>query len=392
MNSGTQWKKIHFIALARALSLLGTELTLFTLVFREKDFGPATVAAIFIVGAVPAIALSPLTGWMSDRFSTKSIIPAFALVGAAAVALQVQRVDTWIVLTLLAVSTSCGLAVANAWGKVIRDLASESDYSRAFGVVQTYFGLAMLSGPFLAGLFVSRTGFELTFVIDAVLTGLIALVPFLARVNFVPKKTAGSERLKISGGFELLFRDKFLRSITTLVFAMLFCVGVVNVGDVFLLTEQLNADALIYGLVGGGFALGTVLASVAIARLQLSQRAQFMLLGFGFGTISLSGVLVGLAPNYWFVLGVWFLAGLGNAMVNSYGVGIMTKRIPMELQGRTFAAFSGITSVAAISSHAIAGLALGVIDVRTLFITAGVLAMVFCAVLFPKIVKSGMAT
>jgi len=48
---------------------------------------------------------------------------------------------------------------------------------------------------------------------------------------------------------------------------------------------------------------------------------------------------------------------LGNAMVNSYGVGIMTKRIPMELQGRTFAAFSGITSVAAISSHAIAGVA-----------------------------------
>ncbi|MFM2023386.1 MAG: hypothetical protein RL166_242 [Actinomycetota bacterium] len=392
MNSGTQWKKIHFIALARALSLLGTELTLFTLVFREKDFGPASVAAIFIVGAVPAIALSPLTGWMADRFSTKSIIPAFALVGASAVALQFQRMDSWIVLTLLAVSTSCGLAVANAWGKVIRDLASESDYGQAFGVVQTYFGLAMLAGPFLAGILVSQTGYGLTFVIDALLTGFVALVPFIARVNFVPEKAGGPEKLKIAGGFQLLFTDRFLRSITTLVFAMLFCVGVVNVGDVFLLTDQLKADALIYGLVGGGFALGTVLASVVVAKLKFSEKVQYSLLGCGFGTISIAGVLVGLAPNYWFVLGVWFFAGLGNAMVNSYGVGIMTKRIPMQLQGRTFAAFSGVTSVAAISSHAIAGFALEVIDVRTLFISAGILAMLCFALLFPNLIKAGMGS
>ncbi len=51
----TQWSKIQAMAIARAFSLLGTELTIFTLVFREKDQGPAAIAALFIVGTLPMI-------------------------------------------------------------------------------------------------------------------------------------------------------------------------------------------------------------------------------------------------------------------------------------------------------------------------------------------------
>ena len=51
----TQWSKIQAMALARAFSLLGTELTIFTLVFREKDQGPAAVAALFIVGTTAMV-------------------------------------------------------------------------------------------------------------------------------------------------------------------------------------------------------------------------------------------------------------------------------------------------------------------------------------------------
>ena len=390
-SNKTQWAKIHAIAFARALSLLGTELSLFTLVFREKDQGPLAVAALFVVAAIPAIALSPITGWMADRFSTRSIIPALSLVGGLALIFQTQSLPTWLVLVLLFISASCGLAVANAWGKVVRSLAIESDFSRVSGVVQTYFGLAMLMGPFVAGILVSATGYVYTFLFDALATTFIGLVPFVTRANFIPERAATGERLSMTGGFKNLITDKFIRNLTILFFAVVFCVSVVNVGDVFLMTKVLHADAFIYGLVGGGFALGTVVASVGVAKIKVASRTEVTFLGIGIATLAAAGVLVGIAPNYWFVMVVWFVAGLGNALVNSFGIGLMTKRVPMELQGRTFAAFNGISSVASIGSQAIAGVVLGFVDVRLLFVSAGILALVSFLVFFPGVRKAILA-
>lgn len=55
----TQWGKIQGIALARAFSLLGSGLTMFTLIFREQKAGPAAVALLLIVGTLPVIIFSP---------------------------------------------------------------------------------------------------------------------------------------------------------------------------------------------------------------------------------------------------------------------------------------------------------------------------------------------
>ena len=89
----TQWSKIQGMAVARAFSLLGSELTLFTLVFREKDLGPGSVAALFIIGTLPAILMAPLAGTLADRYSTRSIIPIFSVVGGVAVFAQTQHLN-----------------------------------------------------------------------------------------------------------------------------------------------------------------------------------------------------------------------------------------------------------------------------------------------------------
>lgn len=383
--SKTMWSKIQAIAIARAFSLLGSELTLFTLVFREKEQGPAAVAALFIAGTIPMIIFSPWAGTIADRFSTKQVIPVFSVIGGSAVFAQTQQLPTWLILALLFLSNTCASVVAPTWGKLTPTLASKEDIGRAMGTIQTYFSMAMLLGPFVAGFLVAKTGYVATFVIDGIFTTLIAVVPFILQVNHRPEAKEEGEKTKVTEGFIFIYQNKFLRALVILVFGVVLCMSVINVGDVFLITKIMGADALIYGLVGGSFAVGTLATSLLIGARKITPRSELRYLGLGIGILSLSGLAVGLAPNYWFIMVVWLIAGSANAAINTYGVGMMIKVIPHEVQGRAFAAFSAVISIASIGSMSVAGLVIGIFGVREVFITAGALAVVAYLVLYPTV-------
>ena len=386
----TQWSKIQAMAIARAFSLLGTELTIFTLVFREKDQGAAAVAALFIVGTLPMILFAPWAGTVADRFSTKTVIPIASVIGGAAIFAQTQELPTWLILTLLFVANTCASVVGPTWGKLTPTLAKKEDIGRAMGTIQSYFSIAGLFGPALAGFLVAKTGFVVTFLMDGFFTTLIALVPFILNLNHKPQPLEPGEKTSVAAGFKFMMDNALLRSLVILVFGMVLCMSVVNVGDVFLLTETMGADSFIYGLVGTGFALGTLLFSAFTGSRKVLPRTELIILGFGMAILSLSGFGVGVAPNYWFIMVIWFIAGMGNATINSYGVGMMIKVTPHEVQGRVFAAFGAIVSVASIGSMSVAGYLIGAFGVREVFVIAGALAFVAFAILFPTVYREQM--
>ncbi|MBJ7280386.1 MAG: MFS transporter [Rhodoluna sp.] len=383
----TQWSKIQAMALARAFSLLGTELTIFTLVFREKDQGPAAVAALLIVGTIPVILFSPLAGTIADRFSTRQVIPLASVIGGASIFTLSQPLETWAIWALLFIANSCASVVGPTWGKLTPTLAKKEDIGRAMGTIQSYFSMAGLFGPALAGILVKETGFVATFLIDGFLTTFIAIVPFLIKVNHKPEALKDGEKTDIAQGFKFMMNNPLLRSLVILVFGMVLCVSVVNVGDVFLITNIMGANSFIYGLVGTGFAIGTLLFSSIAGAKKVKPRTELIILGYGMAILSLSGFAVGVAPNYWFIMGVWFVAGMANATINSYGVGMMIKVTPHEVQGRVFAAFGAIISVASIGSMSLAGYLIGAFGVREVFVIAGLLAFIAFVVLFPTVYR-----
>jgi MFS family permease len=78
---------------------------------------------------------------------------------------------------------------------------------------------------------------------------------------------------------------------------------------------------------------------------------------------------------------------MANATINSYGVGMMIKVTPHEVQGRVFAAFGAIISVASIGSMSLAGYLIGAFGVRNVFVIAGLLAFIAFVVLFPTVYR-----
>lgn len=384
----TQWSKIQVIAIARAMSLLGTELTIFTLVFREKDLGAAAVATLLIVGTVPAIIFAPWSGSIADRFSTKTVIPIAYTIAALAIFAQTLELDHWTTLVCLFIASTCGTVIGPTWGKLIPTLATKDDLGRAMGTTQTYFAFAGLLGPSVAGILVKQTGFFWTFVIDATMTLIAAFVPFLVKVNFKPTALAEGEKTDVVAGFKFLASNQLLRALVLLIFFLVLTVGIINVGDVFLITDILKGDSLIYGLVGSGFAIGTLTFSAFAGAKKVKPMTELRLLGIGFLFLSFAGMAVGLAPNYWVVMAIWALAGAANASLNTYGVAMMIKVIPHEVQGRVFAAFGALVSVASIGSLSVAGILIDLVGVREIFLLASAFAVVAVLVLFPGVYRA----
>jgi MFS family permease len=383
----TQWSKIQTMAIARAFSVLGSELTIFTLVFREKDKGPAAIAALFIIGTLPSILFAPWAGTIADRFSTRQVIPLASFLSGAAIFSLTQTHETWIIWILLFTANTCQSVIGPTWGKLTPILATKDDLGRAMGTLQTYFSIASLSGPIVAGFLIKTTGFVLTFAIDGFFTTMIAFLPFVLKVNHKPEALKEGEQTEVMQGFRFLMSNALLRSLVILVFAMVFCMSVVNVGDVFLVTNIMHADSFIYGVVGSSFMIGTLLFSLVAGAKKVSMLSELNLLGIGLGVLSISALGVGLSPNYWVMMPIWFVAGVGNATINSYGVGMMIKVTPHEVQGRVFAAFGAIVSVASIGSMSIAGGLIGAFGVREVFIVAGTLAFLAFAIFFPTVYK-----
>ena len=394
----TKWSKIRSLALARAFSFLGSELTIFTLVFREKDQGALAVALLFIVGTLPMILFSPIAGTIADRVSTKVSVPVFSAISGLAILAQTLQPDTWAVFALLFIANTAASVVGPSWTKLIPTLAIPEDVGKAMGVAQTYFSVAGLIGPSIAGFLVKQTGFFWTFVFDGAATLFIAVVPFLLNLNHKPEALEKGEKTDMAQGFKFLMANGLLRSLVIMIFALVLAISIVNVGDVFLMTDILGADSFIYGLIGSAFAMGALLFSALSGTLNLSRKLQLQIVGIGSASLATCGLLVGVAPNYWVIMVLWFIAGASNASLNTYGVAMMINVIPHEVQGRVFAAFQAITSVASIGSMSMAGVLIAAFGVREIFVISGCLALLAVILLFPqvyreqsKLIKAGEA-
>ena len=60
----SRWSALHGIAIGRALSMFGTVVTIWALIFRERAEGPMALASMFIAAGLPYILFGPWAGWV----------------------------------------------------------------------------------------------------------------------------------------------------------------------------------------------------------------------------------------------------------------------------------------------------------------------------------------
>lgn len=72
----TPWLKIQLLSIAGGLSYMGSTMTTFAVILRDKDVvGPTGVSIIFFTMLIPNILMDPVSGQIADRFQSRVVTP-----------------------------------------------------------------------------------------------------------------------------------------------------------------------------------------------------------------------------------------------------------------------------------------------------------------------------
>lgn len=368
--------------------MLGSQVMVFTLIIRQKDSGAAAIGALFIAIQLPTILFAAWSGWLSDRYSTRSLVPLFSVVQAITSIALIHYSSTVEVLVLVFFSRTFGTVVNPAWTAVVPQLASQEDLPRAMGLQQSYFSTAQVLGPAFGGFLVATTGYTWPFVLDAITFLFLALVPFLLRVNRASHIPEVGNKMLASEGFRFLFNVPILRNITVLLTVFILALGVVNIGLVFLVLNVLHGTVGQYGLIESSFAVGSVLGAVGVSVIKIKKELHPRMIVIGLAILGVATLCVSISWNWIIILMGMLVSGVGQSIMNAYVMGILLELTPENTLGRVSAAINGVVNVGMVAAMGIAGLLITPLGVRQVLIGGSIFSIISLIVFSPRLLRN----
>ena len=387
----TPWRKLYILSIAGALSWMGSSLTTFAVILRDKDHvGAAGISGYLLVFAIPSILMAPISGWIADRYSSRVVVALATLVmGLSSFSLSVGLPLWWTPFALF-LTACCGSILGPAWQAAEVAVTNPDDRPRVNGLMQSTSTAGTLIAPALGGILVSSFGYSLPFVIDAVSFWVLGATFWLIRINRKPNEGAEKgEKGAAIAGLKFVFADGLIRSLVILLAVLLLSLSSVNVGSVFMAKDQLHASNAIYGLISAMFAVGSIIGSLATAALKVP--AKFHALAVVLALVVLVATVMGMSLAWhWGVLfALDFIAGIGNSVLNAYIFGIIMTRTPQEKLGRVSAAIGAIVQAGSVLGLLIAGPAIAVFGVRQVLFVASVISALVVVVFSPPVLRAG---
>lgn len=371
----TRWAALHGVAVARALSMFGTNITIWALLFRERAEGPIAISAMFIAAGLPYIIFGPWAGWLADRFSTRQLVPIVSALLAVLTLVFIIDMPLWAILGAIFLYNAVGAVESPAWQALLPRLAKPEDLTRAYGFIQGYFAAGQVGAPVVAGVLVATTGFVWPFIIDASTFVILAIIPFVLRVNRAGHQAHSDAKESTIAGYRHLWRDALLRPITILLAAFILTIGVVNTGEIFLVMDILGANESTYGIVAALFAVGNLVGSAILGARAIGPNWQPRALVLSLWLVGTGVLAIAMSPTLWFVAIANALTGIAHAVLHATANTMLQTRTPEKIRGRVNAAFSGFMTFGNIIATAIGGIALGIWGIREVMVAGAILSL-----------------
>ncbi len=385
----TPWGKIQILSIAGGLSYLGSSMSTFAVILRDKDsVGPMGVSVLLLAMLLPNILMAPISGQIADRYPSRVVVPlALLAMSLSALSLAFITEAWWAPVALFTIATF-GSMVGASFSATIGLVTRSEDLVRVTGIQQTYVSIGNLAGPAVGGILVSATGYFWPFVIDSASFFILSMVFLLVGLNRKPVPHLDGEKPRAMDGFRFLFSNPLLQSIVLLLMVVILALGVVSVGEVFLVVDELGASTLVYGIIGALFAGGALIGALVLQAVPIPQDKHSWGLIASLLTMVLSLTALSFAPNYWAAGALYLLAGLGNAGVNIFAIGQVQRLAKEETRGRIMAAVQGSITAANAASLGLGGILIGVFGVREVFFAAGILSLAAVAIFGPRLLRA----
>jgi MFS family permease len=379
---------VRRLALARLISVTGGAAAYAALNFAIYErTGSATwiAAALFLTfGTVGFV--SPVAGFIGDRFDRRRVMIVSDLLGAACFLGMGLAQDPGLLLVFAFLSALAEAPFFSASSAAIPNLVPDSQIGWANGMVSLGRNAGILIGPALGGLLVASVGAEWVFFANAVSFVLSAAIVITVTGRFAGDRPDVEEHQGLRAGFRFVFRDRVLRTITLAWLALVLGLGMSMVADVPL-AELFGTGAFGYGLIISAWGGGSVLGS--LAGRWVTARNEPWVLVVGTGVIVLTAAATGLSPWFAGVVIAVFVMGMGDGATLVAEQGIMQRRTPDAVRSRVAGAFDAFVHVGLAASYAVAGPAVDALGPRGVYLVGAAAAAVGVVILLP-ILRHGL--
>jgi MFS family permease len=372
------------------------DVALLWLVFASTG-STALVGITQAAALLPSVVAGPIAGVYADRFNRRNLMIvsnlAQGVITAAISALYLAGMlhfELLILLVLLLFSGAQFVRAAN--NAMVPRIVKREDLAAANGLFTLSSSANQLASYSIGGIAMAVLGAaasvtydSLTFLFAAAMLTLIAKSYGQARVD-----TPSSTRpIGTRGNFWTEFREGLRYIRTSRLFLELIVFGlVVNFFAAFLspllapyTAAWIHGDASMYGFLLSSFALGMIIGSVAIGKVNYRAYVGRLL----FAGVVVAGVLfmaVGFVTTAPVALILFFLLGVVIAIVNQPIQVLVQTQVPGELLGRAVTVMGAVLGGAQPVAAILAGTLASISSVGLVFIGAGIAMAVVTAALY----------
>ena len=357
----------------------GTLLFPFFSLYITQKFNVGMTQAGIILGIFSVFGLvgSMVGGALTDKFGRRRLI-LFGLVFSALSTLSLGLANTLATLYPLAVVIGLLSDVAGPANQaMIADLLPEKQRAEGFGILRVAGNMAWIIGPTIGG-FVANRSFFLLFVMDAVVSCIVAVLFYLLMPETKPEapdEAQPQSMLQTFAGYAFVLRDFAYGSF--LLAAML--MGLVyqqmyNSLSVFL-RDNHGITPQGYGFLLTTSAITVILLQFWMTR-QIKHRPPFLMMAAGTVFYMVGFSMFGFVSAYFLFALAIVVITFGEMMIMPTSLALAAGFAPEEMRGRYMALFSLSWALPATIGPGAAGLILDNYNPNLLWYLGGILCAV----------------
>lgn len=380
----------------------GSLLFPFFALYLTKRFGigMTDVGILFAVFSVSSFIGAFPGGALTDRFGRKGII-IFSLIATSVSTLFMGLVGTFQLFVIIAFVSGIFTDIGGpAYEAVFIDVLPEEKRPSGFGIRRVAFNLAVVMGPAIGG-FVAARSYLALFIIDAVVSSIVALLVLVLIPETKPAPTEGTKQESTAesfGGYLRVLRDgKFMAFTGACLLAWLVYMNMNTTMGVYLRNSHGIAES------GYGWLISLNAAMVVLFQFPITRRIEkqppmlMMALGVFFFAIGLG--MYGFVSAYWlFAVGMAILT-IGEMVTVPIANAVVASFAPEDMRGRYNFIYGNSWGISFAIGPYLAGLIMDNYDPNLLWHACGILGILTMFIFLfldwrvhPRVIASTQAT
>jgi MFS family permease len=327
-------------------SIGGTLLFPFFSLYITQRFnvGMTQAGMVLAMFSIFGIVGNMLGGALTDRFGRRKLI-LFGLVFSALSTLSLGLVNSLAVLYPLAAFIGLLSDVSGpAHQAMMADILDEKQRQEGFGLLRVVRNLAWIIGPTIGG-FLANRSFFLLFVIDAIVSCIVAVIFYTQMPETKPQAHHEDEKhesiLTTVAGYRFVIRDfAFMAFIVAAILMGAVYQQMYNSLSVFLRDNHgINPQG--YGFLMTTSAITVILFQFSVTRL-IKHRPPFLVMAAGTLFYMIGFSMFGFVSAYWLFASAIVVITMGEMLIMPTSQTLAANFAPIEMRGRYMAIF-GLT-------------------------------------------------